>query len=109
MFDWTYSSNDFRSPEHEGYNILMENEEWVGDEFSFLYVMVFLTIPKFYAIVIFAIALCKISRLMAKLKQFGVVNNTCVLRLHVIYMTFDLIACIGSNFFCLYVAIKHGM
>ena len=64
--------------------------------------MIFVIIPKLYALLIFVIALCKISRLMKNLKQFGVVNNACVLRFHVIFMTLDSITCFGVIIFSYY-------
>ena len=51
-------------------------------------------ITRIFAIILFAVALFKISRLLSKLKQFGYVSSTCMLRTHIFVASLDLICSI---------------
>ena len=86
---WNCTSGDFDEDKSNRY--CSETEDWLGSIYGYLVMSALRAITKDFTWIMFAIALFRINRLLAKLKQFGFVNNTSVLRIHIILTVIQLI------------------
>ena len=69
-------------------------ETWVGTILGWASMLLLLFITRIFAIILFSIALFKISLLLSKLKKFGYVSNTCMLRIHIFVASLDMVCSI---------------
>ena len=81
-------------------------EDWIGDIYGYLVMCIFRTCTKQFILIIFGIALFKINRLLAKLKQFGFVQDTFVIRLHIALTLIQLTALWAAAWSSIYITYK---
>ena len=66
-------------------------EMWFGSVYGMIFFLSYLSYTRIFSVIIFTVALCKISRVVAKIAQYGVVKNVWMLRGHIIFATIDII------------------
>ena len=74
-------------------------EKWFGAVYGLVNFLSLLLYTRIFSTIIFIVALCKITRIVGKIAQFGVVKNVWMLRGHVVLATFDTIGSIFSAYY----------
>ena len=74
-------------------------EMWFGSVYGMINLVGLLSYTRIFSVVIFTVALCKISRVVAKIAQFGVVKNIWMIRGHIVFATFDIIGNIVAMYY----------